>query len=151
MVGVIESVLSVCASVSTLTAELFDVRTSVRHLTSPYDVGQNDLNYAVCVSILGHFHSKCLWILTKSLQKKNSLIKLCFFWWRVKNPFCTRTPVIPTSAWRAMAEQVVCRAPTERLPSGHHSFQHVQCNKLYTLHVVSDLVNFLCFQWLFYL
>ena len=70
MVGVIESVLSVCASVSTLTAELFDVRTSVRHLTSPYDVGQNDLNDAVGVSILGHFHSKCLWILTQSLQKK---------------------------------------------------------------------------------
>ncbi len=31
------------------------------------------------------------------------------------------TPLIPTSAQRAMAEQVVCRATTERLPSGHRA------------------------------
>ncbi len=33
----------------------------------------------------------------------------------------TCTPLIPTSARRAMAEQVVCRATTEHLPSGHRA------------------------------
>ncbi len=44
---------------------------------------------------------------------------IIYFYWSF--PVSLVTPLIPTSARRAMAERVVCRATTERLPSGHRA------------------------------